>query len=271
MSVILPTFNRATWVKEAVASVLEQRGISFELVVVDDGSSDGTADMLQREFADQLRLLSTANHGVSAARNLGVRESRGSLIAFLDSDDLWLPGKLQAQIEYLRAHPSVEICQTEELWVRDGKRVNPCAHHRKPSGWIFEPSLQRCLVSPSAVLMTRVLFDRVGGFDESLSACEDYDLWLRVACKNQVGLVTQPLVVKRGGHADQLSRQHWGMDRFRVAALTKLLAQTALSTDQRQATLEVLHEKCRVLAQGAAKRGRQDDVDRYLSLTRIAA
>ncbi len=271
MSVILPTFNRAAWVKEAAVSVLGQKGVSFELVIVDDGSRDGTAEMLRREFGDHIRLFSTPNRGVSAARNRGVRESQGSLIAFLDSDDLWFPGKLQAQVEYLRAHPAMEICQTEELWLRNGKRVNPCAHHRKPDGWIFEPSLRRCLVSPSAVMMTRNLFDRVGGFDEGLPACEDYDLWLRITCHTEVGLIPQPLLMKRGGHADQLSRQHWGMDRFRVAALTKLLTHAELTMQQRQAAQQMLQEKCRVLAQGAAKRGRLDDAERYLSLTRNAA
>lgn len=263
VSVIIPTFNRRALVREAVASARAQRDVESEVVVVDDGSSDGTAMALREEFGTRIRVLDTANRGVAAARNLGVAGSCGELIAFLDSDDLWLPGKLAAQVAFLIAHADAEICQTEEIWVRGGVRVNPCAHHRKPSGDIFEPSLRRCLVSPSAVVLRRRLFERVGGFDETLPACEDYDLWLRVLRDTPVWLIDRPLVIKRGGHADQLSHRFWGMDRFRVAALVRLLSEDNLRPPQRAATWRVLAEKCAVLANGAARRGRHDEAGRY--------
>jgi hypothetical protein len=195
-----------------------------------------------------------------------VAASRGELIAFLDSDDLWLPGKLAAQIAFFAAHPEAEICQTEEIWIRNGVRVNPCAHHRKWSGDIFEPSLRLCLVSPSAVVLRRELFERVGGFDERLPVCEDYDLWLRIARDTPVWLIDQPLTIKRGGHADQLSRHFWGMDRFRVAALTRLLEECELTPGQREATLSVLTDKCAILAKGAARRGRHAEAEAYRAL-----
>lgn len=265
VSVIIPTFNRCGLVREAVASACAQRGAKLDIVVVDDGSTDGTAVALEEEFGAAIRLLSTANRGVAAARNLGVAASRGELIAFLDSDDLWLPGKLAVQTAFFAARPEAEICQTEEIWIRNGVRVNPCAHHRKPSGDIFEPSLRLCLVSPSAVMLRRELFDRAGGFDERLPVCEDYDLWLRIARDTPVWLIDRPLTIKRGGHADQLSRRFWGMDRFRVAALTRLL-EGELTPAQRQATLGVLAEKCAILAKGAARRGRHAEAEMYAAL-----
>jgi glycosyltransferase involved in cell wall biosynthesis len=262
VSVIIPTFNRCGLVREAVASACVQRGTEFEVVIVDDGSTDDTAAALENEFGARVRILRTENRGVAAARNLGVAASRGELIAFLDSDDLWLPGKLAAQTAFFAARPEAEICQTEEIWIRNGVRVNPCAHHRKPSGDIFEPSLRRCLVSPSAVMLRRELFERVGGFDERLLVCEDYDLWLRIARDTPVWLIDRPLVIKRGGHADQLSRRFWGMDRFRVEALTRLL-EGELTPAQRQATLSVLTKKCTILAKGAARRGRHAEAEMY--------
>lgn len=265
ISVVIPTFNRRGLVHEAVASACAQRGAECEIIVVDDGSVDDTAAALENDFGARARILRTENRGVAAARNLGVAASRGELIAFLDSDDLWLPGKLAAQTTFFAARPEAEICQTEEIWIRNGVRVNPCAHHRKPSGDIFEPSLRLCLVSPSAVMLRRELFDRVGGFDERLPVCEDYDLWLRIARDTPVWLIDRPLTIKRGGHADQLSRRFWGMDRFRVAALTRFL-EGELTPAQRQATLSVLTKKCTILAKGAARRGRHAEAERYRSL-----
>ena len=266
ISVVIPTFNRRRFVREAVASVCAQGPDTNEIVVVDDGSTDGTAAALAHEFGARVRIVCGAHRGVSAARNRGVAASDGELVAFLDSDDLWLPGKLAAQRAFFARRADAQICQTQEIWLRNGARVNPRAYHQKPSGDIFAPSLERCLISPSAVMLRRQLFERVGGFDENLPVCEDYDLWLHIACDTPVGLVDRPLVVKRGGHPDQLSRQVWGMDRFRVATLVRLLAEGALSDTRRVATTRVLTRKCQILAQGAARRGRHDEAHRYRAL-----
>jgi glycosyltransferase involved in cell wall biosynthesis len=261
VSVIIPTFNRWPLVGAAIESVLAQTYSDFELIVVDDGSTDGTGAELAR-FGSRLRLLTQPNRGVSAARNLAVRHARGSYLAFLDSDDLWLPSKLAIQTAFMKQNPSVKICQTEEIWIRNGVRVNPKAKHRKPSGDIFFPSLELCLVSPSAVMLTRELFEQAGGFDETLPVCEDYDLWLRIAVDHFVPLIDEPLVVKRGGHADQLSRSLWGMDRYRVLALQKLL-RSGLGGERRLAGLEVLRRKVAVLADGARKRGKLAEAQAY--------
>jgi GT2 family glycosyltransferase len=270
VSVIIPTFNRSRLVREAVESVLAQRQAgAFELVVVDDGSRDDTEAVLA-PYRDRLRILRQENRGVSAARNAGVEASRGEWLTFLDSDDLWLPAKLQAQRAYVQARPETRICQTGEIWIRNGVRVNPCTHHRKADGDVFFASLRRCLVSPSAVMLRRDLFDAVGCFDETLPACEDYDLWLRIARDSPVALIDRPLVIKRGGHADQLSRRYWGMDRFRVRSLRRLL-DGELSPQQRAAVGTVLAEKCSVLASGAAKRGRASEAAAYVRLAADAA
>jgi len=262
VSVIIPTHNRCELVREAIASVCAQTHRDFELIVVDDGSDDGTRELV-REFPT-VRYTFQENRGVSAARNRGVTLSRGRLLAFLDSDDFWQPRKLEMQAAFFTAHPEARICQTEELWLRNGVRVNPHQKHCKPSGDIFTRSLQLCLVSPSAVMMHRELFAQSGGFDESLPACEDYDLWLRIAAREPVYLIEEPLVVKRGGHADQLSHKFWGMDRFRVAALRKLLDSEILLPEQQRQAAAVLRTKCRILAHGARRRGK--DSEAYLRL-----
>jgi glycosyltransferase involved in cell wall biosynthesis len=262
VSVIIPTYNRRDLVREAIASVLTQSFDDFELIVVDDGSEDGTAEAVH-EFPG-VRYVYQPNRGVSAARNLGVSLSQDELIAFLDSDDLWQPRKLEQQVAFFVEHAEGQICQTEELWLRNGVRINPHNKHRKAGGDIFARSLDLCLVSPSAVMMRRELFERMGGFDEDLPACEDYDLWLRIAARLPVYLIETPLVIKRGGHADQLSHKFWGMDRFRVTALSKLLASGVLSEEQRQQTEHVLRRKCIILAKGAEKRGQ--DGERYRAM-----
>lgn len=265
VSVIIPTYNRASLVVEAVASVLAQTYRDFEVIVVDDASRDDTLERLDQFFPQIILVRNKIRRGVSGARNLGVRVARGEWLAFLDSDDLWLPEKLARQMAYLAGHPSMQICQTEEIWIRNGVRVNPPQTHRKLAGDIFLPSLKRCLVSPSAVILHRRLFEEMGGFDESLPAAEDYDLWLRIACRYPVGLVPEALVIKRGGHPDQLSRQ-WGLDRWRIAALQKILALPELPPSYREAARRTLREKCRIYAQGCAKRGRLAEARFYEGL-----
>lgn len=268
ISVIIPTFNREGAVAGAVDSVLAQNGPGFELIVVDDGSTDKTGAVLAA-YGDRIRLLCQPNRGVSAARNAGIAAARGRLVAFLDSDDRWLPEKLAVQAAFFHARPEALICQTEEIWVRNGVRVNPRRRHRKPSGDIFRPSLELCLVSPSAVMMRRQLFDRVGLFDETLPACEDYDLWLRVASRFPVHLIDTPLIVKHGGHADQLSRMP-GLDRFRIQSLKNLLAGDWLNPGQRAAVAATLVTKCGIYAAGCRKRGRIEEAGYYEGLAQGA-
>jgi glycosyltransferase involved in cell wall biosynthesis len=254
VSVVIPTFNRGWIVRDAIDSVLGQTYADFELIVVDDGSTDRTPQILDA-YGDRLRVIRQANQGVSAARNRGIDASSGPLIALLDSDDIWLHRKLAVQVDFFKMNPAALICQTEEIWIRNGLRVNPGKRHRKPSGMIFERSLDLCLVSPSAVMVRRELFEKVGLFDESLPACEDYDLWLRVGCRFPVHLIDKPLTIKRGGHEDQLSRQS-SLDRYRIRSLVKLIEADRLTLPQRNAAVIALRKKCAVYANGCLKRGR---------------
>jgi glycosyltransferase involved in cell wall biosynthesis len=264
VSVVIPTYNRWPMIAEAVQSVLSQTFKAFELIIVDDGSTDNTTRLL-RSYDSRLKIFSQPRAGVAAARNAGVAMSRGKYIAFLDSDDLWSPAKLEIQADFMELNSGVHICQTEEIWIRRGLRVNPTSRHRKPAGDIFQRSLELCLVSPSAVMMTKELFYWSGGFDESFPVCEDYDLWLRIAVDHPVFLINSPLVTKRGGHADQLSRSLWGMDRFRALAIVKLL-RAGLGGEKRQWALDSLRQKTSILAAGAAKRGKLDEASKFEAL-----
>jgi glycosyltransferase involved in cell wall biosynthesis len=264
VSVIIPTYNRAAMVAEAVASVTAQTFRDFEILVVDDGSTDDTFEAFA-SYQDLRVLRHSSRRGVSAARNSGAVAARGEWLAFLDSDDLWLPDKLSRQMAYLLERPGLLLCQTDETWVRRGVRVNKPVTHRKTSGNIFLPSLERCMVSPSAAVLSKSLFWKHGGFDTNLPAAEDYDLWLRLTWRYEVGLVDQPLIIKRGGHADQLSGQ-WGIDRFRIRALNKLLHGPDLPEPYAQAARRVLAQKCSIYAQGCEKRGKYSEARFYRDL-----
>jgi glycosyltransferase involved in cell wall biosynthesis len=271
ITVIIPTFNRAKMVSRAIHSVLSQDVKDIHLIVVDDGSTDETRDVLAA-FGDRIRhVRQPYNRGVSAARNTGIRLADTPYVAFLDSDDFWRREKLKEQIRFFGENPSAVACQTEETWIRNGHRVNPKKQHAKPSGDIFAPSLRLCLVSPSAVMLRTGLFDEVGLFDESLPACEDFDLWLRIACRHPVHLLAKPLVVKEGGHADQLSRCCWGLDRFRIRALVKLLSNALLDEEKRPLVLDELARKCRIYGNGCRKRGKTEEGAFYLDLSRNAS
>ncbi|WP_321494390.1 glycosyltransferase family A protein [uncultured Desulfobacter sp.] len=264
ISVVLPTFNRAWTLAKALDSALAQDYLNREIIVVDDGSTDGTRELLAG-YKDKIRVLFQDNKGVSAARNLGIRESRGSFIALLDSDDAWEKNKLSCQMAFFQSNPGAMICQTEEIWIRKGKRVNPKNKHKKPSGMIFEPSLKLCLVSPSAVMIKKQLFDRKGMFNEAFPVCEDYDLWLRISHDTPVFLIDTPLTVKTGGHGDQLSATH-SQDKYRIQSILNLIKSNVLSPDHEQAALNVFKEKCRIFANGCIKRGRKEEGAHYLML-----
>jgi glycosyltransferase involved in cell wall biosynthesis len=265
VSVVIPTYNRCAMLLEAIDSVLVQSNQSFELIVFDDGSTDGTAEHLTR-LGKAVRIERIDHRGPAAARNHGVALARAPMIAFLDSDDLWAPTKLERQLAFMRANPDCAISQTNEIWIRNGRRVNPGLRHRKRVGDIFIDSLRTCLISVSATMMRTDLFRSLTGFDESMLAAEDYDLWLRILIDHEAGLLDEPLVTRRAGHPDQLSATTPALDRFRILALTKLLADDGLSPARRTAVVEVLVEKCRIYAGGLVRRGRIDQARLYESI-----
>lgn len=268
VSVIIPTYNRLPMLKEAINSVLSQDFEDFELIVVDDGSTDGTSDEI-RGMGGRVRLVQhPENRGVSAARNRGILHARGKYIAFLDSDDLWMKGKLKIQVNFFDENPQYPLCYTDEIWIRREKRVNPMKKHAKYSGWIFEKCLPLCIISPSSAMMRKTLFTKVGLFDEALPVCEDYDFWLRVSARFPIFFINRKLIIKRGGHPDQLSQRSWGNDRYRVIALEKLLSEPYIGPEKKEMILKEMKKKCQVLSRGFLKRGNELEARYYQDVMR---
>ena len=190
IAVIIPTFNRRSTIKRAIDSVLAQTLAADEIIVVDDGSTDGTADMLRQDYPELL-LLTQENKGVSTARNAGIKRAGSEWLALLDSDDEWHAQKLSRQIMQLNAKPEYRLIHTDEIWIRNGRRVNQMKKHKKYGGRIFRHCLPLCAMSPSSVLIHASVFEHVGLFDEYLPVCEDYDMWLRVCARYPVLLVDE--------------------------------------------------------------------------------
>lgn len=261
ITIIIPTYNRVSVLERAIESVLNQQYDTSvlsikELIVVDDGSNDETQSLLTNIAKRDARLsvLKQDNSGVSAARNLGIVHASSDWLAFLDSDDEWLPTKLAAQVAKIKHTPSL-VCHTQEIWVRNGKRVNQMNKHQKQGGDIFDKSLQMCAMSPSSILIHRDIFNQLGLFDETFTVCEDYDLWLRIAATTHVAYVEQPQIIKYGGHDDQLSRRYFAMDQYRISAIEKLFDDTRvqLTKSQRSLAQTTLNAKLDILTKGAEK------------------
>jgi glycosyltransferase involved in cell wall biosynthesis len=263
ISVVIPVYNRPDLLNRALCSVSKQTTQADEVLVVDDGSSS-PPDL--SDFYGHLEihcLISDKNFGVSAARNWGIQQARGEWIALLDSDDEWEPKKLERQVQYIDQNPQLLAVHTLEKWIRLGNEVIPPAYLDKSSNRLWERSLKNCLICPSSVLLHRSVFESVGWFDESLPVCEDYDFWLRLLLNHPIGLTEEKLVRKHGGHSDQLSTTTWGMDRFRIKALEKILKRSDLSDQQRKQALDVIIEKCSILEQGSIKREKYEAAQKY--------
>ena len=262
ISVVIPSYNRLQSLIPAIDSVLNQTSAVDELIVVDDGSTDATSHEISLRYP-QVRLIQQSNRGVSAARNAGIKYANFDWIALLDSDDTWLPDKISSIRLAQSQQPEYLLFHSDEIWIRRGVRVNAMKKHSKSGGWIFENCLPLCVISPSAVVFLRSLLDASGYFDEKLPACEDYDLWLRICHKIPVYYIDKPLITKYGGHADQLSCQYWGMDRFRIRSLHRLLQQNKLSNQYRKAATLTLVNKLKILLKGAHKHGNQAIIDEF--------
>ncbi len=265
VSVIIPSYNRAAHLERALRSVLGQTSPADEIIVVDDGSTDNTHELVAG-IGQSIQYCYQVNKGVSAARNRGIQQASSQWLAFLDSDDEWLPDKLAKQQAFTRQHTSSQIIHTDEIWIRNGIRVNSMDKHRKFGGDIFMQCLPLCAISPSSVMIKKTVFDEVGLFDETLPACEDYDMWLRICQRYQVDYLDEPLIVKYGGHDDQLSRRYWGMDRFRIRALEKIFHSATLNDVRRQAVAETICNKAGVYLKGAMKRNKTSEIMHYQAL-----
>ena len=265
VSVVIPTYNRAYYLRRAVDSVLNQTYTNFELIIVDDGSKDSTEKLI-KSYGNSMRYFHQKNSGVSSARNKGIAFSRGRYLSFLDSDDEWKPDKLAIQIDFFMKNRDALICQTEEVWIRNDFYLNPQRKHKKYSGIIFEKCLPLCIISPSAVMIDKKVFKKIGLFDESFPACEDYDLWLRISSLYPVYLIKQKLVVKYGGHFDQLSKNAGTLDLFRIKAIVKILNASEVALEDKKAAFLELIKKCKIYGNGCLKRGKNEEGNLYLNL-----
>ncbi len=269
VSVIIPSFNRAHTLERAVSSVLKQSFSDFECIIVDDGSTDDTSNIIHQLQAQDERVKSivSENQGVSAARNLGFSISCGQWIALLDSDDEWLPRKLEAQLELSKKKPEVPLIHGEEIWIRNGKRVNQKFKHKKVGGYVFKDCLPLCFISPSTALMKRSLYEEMKGFREDFVVCEDYELWLRVSSRYEVGFIEEPVIHKYGGHVDQLSFKYKAMDYWRVKAMEEIYRNRnyPLKQDEEVALVDILLEKCRILKIGYTKHNNLEHIP-YIDL-----
>jgi len=267
ISVVIPSYNRYEVLQRALASVYAQTYKPKEVIIIDDGSTDKTSQILKL-FPDA-KYYFQKNAGVSSARNRGIEKASYEWIAFLDSDDEWHRDKLQEHLELHLNKPELLMSYTDEKWMRDAKEVKLAKKYAKVDKDIFSSSLSHCTIAPSSAVMHKTLFESVGFFDETLEVCEDYDLWLRVAIKHKIGLVDKKLITKYGGAEDQLSSKFWGMDRFRVVALEKLLREsvqeeiTSTLYDKKEMIRSELLKKYTLLLKGAIKHDKIQDIKIY--------
>ena len=264
ISVVIPTYNRYEFLKRALKSVYAQSYQAKEIIVIDDGSLDNTSQ-IQKDFPD-IKYFYQNNNGVSSARNLGIKKSSYEWIAFLDSDDEWHEDKLRLQKEFHLTNKNILISYTDERWIRDSKEIKVPKKYQKVGGYVFNECLSHCIIAPSASIIHKDILSKIGFFDEALEVCEDYDLWLRVAIDYEIGLIDEKLITKYAGHEDQLSFKHWGMDRFRVLALEKLLDHNISDSSL---IIETLLKKYKLLLKGAIKHNRFLEIQKYEDKLRI--
>jgi len=261
-SVVIPSYNRKNFLKKSIDSVLNQNIGDYELVVVDDGSTDSSI-LLGADYTGKgLTYIRTSNLGVSHARNTGIKNSRGSYIAFLDSDDCWESSKLEHVLESINNFPEINIFHTEETWFKNEKLLNQKKKHRKPDGHVYKKCLPICCIGMSTLVVKRSLFTKIGMFDETMPVCEDYDFFLRATLENKVKLIPLSLTIKAGGRVDQLSNQP-GLDKYRIYALEKMLNSGHLSGENLEFTISELEKKCTIYAKGSEKRGKIVEAKKY--------
>ena len=259
ISVIIPTYNRKHTLQRAIDSVLAQTFKPYEIIIVDDGSKDGTKEWLLQNYPS-VQYIHQPNNGVSSARNKGIQISQGSWIALLDSDDEWMPEKLESQSRFIEVNRDSSFCHTNEVWIRNGVRVNQMKKHKKFGGDIFKHCLDICRISPSSSIIKKDVFEEVGAFDESLTVCEDYDLWLRVTAKFNILFLDEPLIKKYGGHLDQLSRVPEGIEQYRIRSLEKILSMGSLTETQFRSAKDMLIHKLNIYAKGLKKRDKYEEL-----------
>ena len=261
ISVVIPSYNRKEFLKRSIDSVINQTKKPFEIIVVDDGSTDGTETMIKSDY-DFVKFIKQKNKGVSAARNIGIKVSIGEWICFLDSDDEWKKDKLEKQINAMKSNPGYKFFHSNEIWIKNGIRINQKKKHKKYGGDIFDKCLDMCRISPSSVMIDKTVFDEVGNFNEDLVVCEDYELWLRICDKYRVFFIDEPLIIKYGGHQGQLSYSIESIENHRIKALEHLILGNLNRKNKRHA-IQMLLSKLNIYLKGLVKRRKNDEIAVY--------
>ena len=261
ISVVIPSYNRKEFLKRSIDSAINQTKKPFEIIVVDDGSTDETETMIKSDY-DFVKFIKQKNKGVSAARNIGIKVSIGEWICFLDSDDEWKKDKLEKQINAMKSNPSYKFFHSNEIWIKNGLRINQKKKHKKYGGDIFDKCLDMCRISPSSVMINKTVFDEVGNFNEDLVVCEDYELWLRICDKYRVFFIDEPLIIKYGGHQGQLSYSIESIENHRIKALEHLILGNLNRKNKRHA-IQMLLSKLNIYLKGLVKRRKNDEIALY--------
>ena len=261
ISVVIPSYNRKEFLKRSIDSAINQTKKPFEIIVVDDGSTDGTETMIKSDY-DFVKFIKQKNKGVSAARNIGIKVSIGEWICFLDSDDEWKKDKLEKQINAMKSNPGYKFFHSNEIWIKNGLRINQKKKHKKYGGDIFDKCLDMCRISPSSVMIDKTVFDEVGNFNEDLIVCEDYELWLRICDKYRVFFIDEPLIIKYGGHQGQLSYSIESIENHRIKALEYLILENLNRKNKRHA-IQMLLSKLNIYLKGLVKRRKNDEIAVY--------
>ena len=261
ISVVIPSYNRKDFLKRSIDSAINQTKKPLEIIVVDDGSTDGTEAMIKSDY-DFVKFIKQKNKGVSAARNIGIKVSIGEWICFLDSDDEWKKDKLEKQINAMKSNPGYKFFHSNEIWIKNGLRINQKKKHKKYGGDIFDKCLDMCRISPSSVMINKTVFDEVGNFNEDLVVCEDYELWLRICDKYRVFFIDEPLIIKYGGHQGQLSYSIESIENHRIKALEYLILENLNRKNKRHA-IQMLLSKLNIYLKGLVKRKKNDEIAVY--------
>ena len=265
VSVIIPAYNRATTIRRAIDSVLSQTHQGFEIIVIDDGSTDATADIVAAIEDPRLRLIRhDRRRGGSAARNTGIREGSAPFVAFLDSDDEWLASKLERQLEiFERSDEHLALVYTGAVWLYpDGavdhvvaRRYADLAHRLLTVNVIGETSLG---------MVRRTALNEIGGFDETLPSCQDMDVWLRLCERFEADIVAEPLVrVTKGDDQGRISNN--------VAAAMKGRALFCEKHRHKMVSRRVLHLYLRMSARWQHRRVRDSHLARRLYIESLRA
>ncbi len=265
ISAVIPTYNRSEKLIRAISSVLNQTQTVDEIIVVDDGSD--LRPKLSLELNRKIVLIQKEkNQGVSAARNTGIKAAKNNWLCFLDSDDEWKTNKIKEQVVDIKNNPDIKIFYTDEEWIKNGVHVIKKHHQLKKSGWIFKPCLKSCFVGASTLLAHKSVFEDVGLFDESLTVCEDYDLWIRLSHKYEFFLNPNELIKKHAGHDDQLSTKYFAMDYYRLLSLIKISKNSTLNTEDYDTVSELILKKTALLLKGAIKHNNSELIEKINAL-----